>query len=278
VTPAVDTNDAALTTVAPALPANSFYLSLAEDSAQAIGSVDEVRDEDILSYDGVNFALVFDGSAAGLAANADVDAFDFVDTGTILISFDEPVSIGPLKVDDADIVKFEATSLGPNKTAGTFSLFFDGAVVGLRTNRANVDALTLLPDGSLLISTEARVKVAGVGRNIRAEAEDILAFAPAAPGDYSSGDWSLYFDGSNTGIRSSSENIDGLAIGPKGEIYLTTTGKFSVNGIAGSGEDIFVATSTSPETSLAANFSPSLFFDGRAHGLKRNDIDAISLP
>jgi hypothetical protein len=282
-TPAQDTSNATLATVepdivAPALPPNAFYFSLAKDAAQTIGSVSEVRDEDILIYDGANFALVFDGSAAGLAANTDVDALDFVDADTILMSFDKAVSIGLLKVDNSDIVMFEATSLGLNNTAGTFSLFFDGATVGLKTNRANVDAFTLLPDGSLLISTEARVKVAGVNGDVRAEDEDILAFTPAAAGNYSSGDWSLYFDGSNVGIRSGSENIDGLAIGPSGEIYLTTTGKFSVNGIAGSGEDILTYTSTLLENSPVSNFSPTLFFDGRMHGLNRNDVDAISVP
>jgi hypothetical protein len=278
-----DTNSAALATggpdaAMPALPPNGVYLSLAKDPAQTIGSVSEVRDEDILSYDGVNFALVFDGSAAGLPANADVDAFHIVDAGAILMSFDKSVSIASLRVNDSDIVKFEATSLGPDNTAGTFSLFFDGATVGLKTNRANVDALTLLPDGTLLISTEGRVKVAGVNGNVRAEEEDILAFVPIVPGDYSSGDWSLYFDGSNAGMRSSSENIDGLATGPSGEIYLSTTGKFSAEGIAGSGEDIFIFTSTSLGITTASNFSVTLFFDGREQGLNRNDVDAISVP
>jgi hypothetical protein len=281
--PAAQTNDAdpaeaAPEAVAPTLPPNGFYLSLAADAAQTIGSVSEVRDEDILSYDGANFALLFDGSAAGLAANVDVDAFDVVDPETLLLSFDKPTSLGQLKVDDSDIVKFEATSLGLDNTAGTFSLFLEGAAVGLKTNRANVDAIALLPDGTLLLSTEGRVKVDGPNGSVRAAGEDILAFAPAVPGDYSRGEWSLYLDGSNAGIRSGSENIDGLALGPAGELYLTTTGKFSLAGIAGSGEDIFSHMPASLENSLAADFSPTLFFDGRRHGLKRNDVDAISLP
>jgi hypothetical protein len=265
--------------IASASLPNIFYLSLAKDSAQTIGSASEVRDEDILNYDGRDFVLVFDGSAAGLPANADVDAFDVVDAGTILMSFDKGVSIGPLRVDGSDIVKFEVASLGPNTTSGNFSMFFDGAAAGLRTNRANVDAFTLLPDGTLLLSTEARVKVAGITRDVRAEDQDILAFAPAAPGDYGSGTWSLYLDGTNVGIRSGSENIDGLAIGTNGELYLTTMGKFSVDNIAGSGEDIFsYTTPTSLENSRAANFSSALFFDGSMHGLNRNDVDAISVP
>jgi hypothetical protein len=279
----VDTNGATLAPVkpeaeAPAPPPNTFHLSLAKNAAQTVGSIDGVRDEDILSYDGANFSMVFDGSAAGLAATVDIDAFHVVDADTILMSFDKPASIGPLNVDDTDIVKFEATSLGLDNTAGTFSLFFDGSRVGLKTRGENVDAFTLLPDGSLLISTEGVVKVSSASGNVRVENEDILAFAPAAPGDYSSGVWSVYFDGSKVGIRGGPENIDGLAIGPSGEIYLTTTSKFSVNGITGSGEDIFIHTPTAPETSIASNFSPTLFFEGRVHGLKRNDIDAISVP
>jgi hypothetical protein len=283
VTPAEEASDAVLAavtpeSVAPALPTLVFYLSLAQNSAQTIGAAGEIYDEDILSYDGADFALVFDGSAVGLPANVDVDAFDFVDADAILISFDKPVSIGQLKVDDSDIVKFEATSLGPDNTAGTFSLFLDGAAVGLTTSSENVDALTLLPDGTLLVSTEGRAKVPGLNRNIRAEKEDILAFTPVRPGDYSSGAWSLYLDGANVGIRGSSENINGLAIGPSGEIYLTTTGKFSVNDLTGSGEDIFSYPFPALENNPTSNFSPTLFFDGNSHGLKRDDVDAISIP
>jgi hypothetical protein len=279
-TPVVAANDAALAhdLTESALSAAVLYLSLAKDSAQALGAVSEVYDEDILSFDGTDFTLIFDGSAAGLPANADVDAIHIVDADTLLMSFDKSVSIGSLKVDDSDIVKFEAISLGPDNTVGTFSLFFEGAAVGLRTNRANVDALTLLSDGTLLISTESRVKVAGSSRDIKAEAEDILAFTPAAPGDYSRGDWSLYFDGSNVGIRSGSEDIDGLAGGPEGEIYLTTSGKFSMKGLAGSGEDVFMYTPISSGNVMASNFSTTLFFDGREFGLARNDVDAISVP
>jgi hypothetical protein len=276
----VAANDAALAPdlTEPALSTAILYLSLAKDSAQALGAVSEVYDEDILSFDGTDFTLVFDGSAADLPANADVDAIHIVDADTLLMSFDKPVSIGSLRVDDSDIVKFEATSLGPDNTAGAFSLFFEGATVGLKTNRANVDAVALLPDGTLLISTEARVKVAGANRNVRAEAEDILAFTPVAPGDYKSGDWSLYFDGSNVGIRSGSEDIDGLAIGPSGEVYLTTSGKFSMKGLAGGGEDIFIGTSPSPGNMMTSDFSSTLFFEGSGFGLSRNDVDAISVP
>jgi hypothetical protein len=282
-TPAVGTNDVPLSLAAPeaATPvpqAPTFHLSLAKDAARPLGSVEEARDEDILSYDGTTFAMVFDGSAAGLAASVDVDAFHFLDADTLLLSFDKPVSIGPLRVDDSDIVKFEATSLGLEKTAGTFSLFFDGSTVGLRTSGENVDAFALLPDGALLISTEGVVRVPGANRSLRVENEDILAFAPAEPDDYSSGLWSLYFDGSEAGIKGGSENVDGFAVGPKGELFLTTTGRFSVNSLAGGGEDIFIATSISLENSPAYSFSPTLFFEGSLHGLERNNIDALSIP
>ena len=168
--------------------------------------------------------------------------------------------------------------MGLDKTAGTFSLFFDGSTVGLRTSGENVDAFALLPDGSLLISTEGVVRVPGASRSLRVENEDILAFAPAEPGNYNKGLWSLYFDGSEAGIKGGSENVDGFAIGPKGELYLTTTGRFSINDLAGGGADIFIATPVLLENSPAYNFSPILFFEGSLHGLERNNIDALSIP
>jgi PKD repeat protein len=99
-----------------------LYLSLANSGSYAVGAAANVRDEDIVSFDGTNFALVFDGSDVGVGA-VDVDAFALVNANTLLMSFDDPVTIGSLgTVDDSDIVQFNATSLG-NNTTGTFSLF-----------------------------------------------------------------------------------------------------------------------------------------------------------
>lgn len=248
----------------------SLYLSLAETGSDIVGDATEVGDEDILSFDGMNFAMVFDGSDVGVA-KLDLDALHIVDADTILMSFDRPGSIPGLgHVDDSDIVQFDATSLGAS-TTGSFSLFLQGSAVGLDTDREDVDAIELLPDGRLLISTRGDVEVPGVS----GRAEDLLALTPATPGDYTSGTWAMYFDGSDIGEV---DDFNGAAVVAIGDIYLTTKDDFPVSGVPGRNEDVFVCTPTSLGTVTACADSPALYFDGSAFGLSDNDLDAIDLP
>jgi hypothetical protein len=191
-----------------------------------------------------------------------------------LISFSAAAPIlGLGVVDDSDIVQFDATSLG-DTTAGGFSMFFDGSAVGLTTNAEDIDAFALLPDGRLLISTSGNVSVPGAS----GADEDLLAFTPAAPGNYSSGTWALYFDGSDVGLSAESEDVDGVAVAANGDIYLSTTGSFSVPGVSGANEDVFICTPTALGTTTACTFAPVLFLDGSTVGLGGNNVDAIDLP
>jgi len=57
-------------------------------------------------------------------------------------------------------VRFDATSLGSN-TAGTFSMYLNGIDVGLDVAAENIDSVSLLPDGRVLISTTGNPVVAG---------------------------------------------------------------------------------------------------------------------
>jgi hypothetical protein len=251
----------------------SLYLSFADGSSFTVGAVAGVRDEDILSFDGTNFAMFFDGSDVGVGV--DVNAFHRVDSDTILLSFDNAVSLPGLgAVADTDVVQFEATSLG-DTTAGTFSLYFNGADVGLDTSAEDIDGFGILPDGRLIFSTTGNPSVPGVsGRD-----EDILAFTPASLGSNTSGSWAMYFDGSDVGLaENSGEDIDGLDAAEDGKIYLSTRSIFSVPGVSGDNEDIFVCTPTSIGDTTACSYSGALYFDGSAFGVAALDVDGVDLP
>jgi len=241
-------------------PPPQLYFTL--KYAGSVGSLEGVTDEDILGFDGTDFSLYFDGSDVGLGGEA-VRAFALTDEDEILLSLKDSWS----GYDDSDILKFTATSLGEN-TAGTFELYFDGSDVGLSTSHEDIDALELLEDGRIVVSTRESFSVPGVA----GEDEDLIAFTPTSLGTTTAGTWELYFDGSELLLgESSGEDIDAVAVDSKGDVYLSTTGSFSVPVLSGKDEDIFVFQSST------GAYSPSLFFDGSAHGLGANDIYAFDI-
>ena len=206
---------------------------------------------DIVYFDGTNWSLFFDASDVGISTSGrDLNDFSIIDSSTVLMTFDAVTTLGSLTADPWDVVQFNATSLG-NNTAGTFSIYLDGNDVGLDTTYEIIDALDVLPDGRILISTTSNSSVPGLS----ALDEDIMAFTPTTLGDTTSGSWAMYFDGSDVGLADSgNEDVSGLHITPSGEIHLSTLGDFSVSGISGTNEDIFVCIPTAIGDNTACNY------------------------
>jgi alpha-tubulin suppressor-like RCC1 family protein len=260
-------------TATPAVPDAVLYFALL--SSGTVGGV-SVANEDIVAWDGAQgFSLLFDGSDVGLAGFG-IDAFAVLPNGELLLSFTDEGSVPGISgtVDDSDVVKFTSTSLGDN-TSGAFALYFDGSDVGLTGAGEDVDAVELLPNGHLLLSVVDILSVTGLS----ADDEDIVEFSPSSLGAATAGTWSLYFDGSDVGLSTtSSEDVDALALDAAGKLYLSTLGDFSVTGIAGADDDVFIFDPVTLGTTTSGAHEPSLFFDGSAHGLGPNDLIAIDLP
>lgn len=158
-----------------------FYLS-----APGGGTVNGVAyaDEDVLRYspdESPHWTLHFDGSAAGLPAAADIDAYDYsfnaaTFTGFHYMSFDRPVVVPGLgQVDDSDIVLYHTGLLG-----NTWSLFFDGSTYGLTTDAEDIDGLTM-GNGTFMISTTGNFTVpAPNGTVYQGRDEDIVMWESAA--------------------------------------------------------------------------------------------------
>lgn len=247
-----------------------LYFSTVNNSTIA-GVSGPYDDADIYAWDGSGYRRVFDGSAAGLPGNADIDALLVVDGDTFYMSFTNNggITVPTIGlVQDEDIVHYDG---------GVWSLYFDGSMVGLGENNSeDVDAFEILPDGSLLISTVGGVNpfpdLPGVQQD-----EDLLRCVPGGGSPISSCTWSLYFDGSDVALATAnSEDVIGAAVSPGGDIYLTTLGNFGVAGLSGEGRDVFVCNApTTGDATACSSFT--MFFDGSVAGL--NDvIDAIDLP
>jgi hypothetical protein len=247
----------------------SLYISFAD--RQTVGGI-TASDEDILRFNGKNWRLFFDGSDVGIGSS-DLVAFSIVDADTILMSFDTNLTVNGIAATPQDVLRFDATSLG-SLTTGKFSLYFDGSDVGLDDGiNEKIDALTLRSNGRLLISTNGRPVVPGLPD---ARDEDVLVFSPTSLGRTTRGTWSIFFDGSDVGLgETAGEDIDAFDI-RSGKVYLSTQGDFSVTGVHGADEDVFVCVPTSLGGNTACNYSPQLYFDGSTWGLAANDVDAFN--
>jgi carboxypeptidase family protein len=209
--------------------------------------------------------LRFSGARAGLPARARIDALAVADDGLVL-SFAKPLRVPGIRgrVDDSDAVLYDGRA---------FALWFDGSDVGLRGKRENVDALELLTDGTLLVSTKGRATV----RRVRARGEDLLRFSPSRLGARTAGRWALRFDGSDVGLRGAAEDVDAVAIGDNA-LALSVAGRLRAPGLQAADEDVAAFAPRRLGGRTAGTFASALRLDGGTLGLGRNDITALDLP
>jgi hypothetical protein len=253
------------------LPVGSDVIYVSSTSNGNSGGV-AYNDEDIVAHDTSTgaWSMYFDGSDVNVTG--DVDSFALMPDGSLLLSLDAAATVGSLgTVDDSDILRFIPTSTGAT-TAGTFAWYFDGSDVGLTTDAEDIDAIDFAPNGRLVISTLGSFGVTGASGND----EDLLVFSATSLGSITSGTWSLYFDGSDVSLTASSEDVNGVWIDPaNNQLYLTTTGAFSVTGVSGDGADIFVCTPSSLGPTTSCTFS--MYWDGSAFGFAGEVADGIDI-
>lgn len=270
----------------------TFFLSLRENAtvSSSTGVALPVANADIFRLDvpaggGYQYSQYFDGSDVGLSTlDEDVDAFDILPDGSIVLSTLGPFSLqttysapgvgsgATLNGTNRDLLKFTPSSLGKN-TTGKWSVILQGSTVGLEYKSENIDAVAVLPDGRILISAEGSLSVAA---GIAGRDDDLLAYNPATHG------WEVYFDGRDVGLdTTSAEDIDGLWVEQTTTglpvLHFSTRGKFDVTGVSGADEDVlrFVPTQLGSVTKGA--FDTSLALDGSRYGLGAFDVDGFEI-
>lgn len=217
--------------------------------------------------------MFFDGSDV-MPAGTTIDGFAVASANDMLFTFSSATTLtGVGSFDDSDIVRFHATSLGAS-TTGTWSMYFDASDVGLATDTEDVDGIEILQNGRLLMSTDGDFSVTGLSGQDR----DIIQFSPTMMGSTTSGSFAMYFDGSDVGMDSATEDIDGVAVGAANSVYLSTIGAFSIPGLSGQDEDVFVFSATALGAATTGAYASPLYFDGSAYGLDANDVVDIDIP
>jgi|GEM_PF-1730272 len=264
----VEPGQLAEVTVGVHVPANIApvaYLSFKRAGHTHDGTL-SYRDEDILAWDGERFEMLFDGSDVGLA-DRDVDAFHLVDANTILLSIDRPLELPDVGlVSDGDVIRFDATLLGPT-TRGVFSMEMAGASLGIEGPEADIDAITVSPEGQLVVSIRGNLEIGAAGL-IRDE--DLFVVDTQNLDADGVPEVTLYFDGSKAELSDRSEDIDAAAIGADG-IRISTLGDARATGFVGSDADLILCGE--PDACAWVVATPASWF-----GLTSADIDGVSLP
>jgi len=204
------------------------------------------------------------GSGSASSNECDVGAFERAGggpppAGAFFISPGKAGSFGGVAFAPADILKFDPAS--------GWSMVFDGSDVGITKN---VTAFELQSDGSILLSLGATQAVPGVGN---VAAHDVLRFAPTSTGPNTSGSFQMWVDGSNVGLTTSAERIDGLGLTADGRIVISTFGAVAVAGPGGA------TLKAANEDALAfnrANATWSTFFDSTSvPGMPPENVNAL---
>ena len=150
----------------------SNALLLSFDTTVDLGSGLVVADEDIVSFDGVDFSLYFDGSAEGLAEGVDLDgAFLDVDQGVLFVSFDVSGEIGGIDFADEDILEFDLGS--------TWSIAYDGSVEHADLEHADVN---VVPEPTRIVSLVTGAAGLWVLSRLRARRMEAVERGSSLPG------------------------------------------------------------------------------------------------
>ncbi len=259
--------DNSVTYSAPVGPQAQVYVSTS--AAGQVGAL-SYGAEDILLWDGNEWSIWFDGSAAGLVSNGkskhDINAFyipeatNTANSDEVLMSFTQNARKVPGisgKVDGMDLVTWDGSA---------FSLTFDGQDVGLTVlTNEKIDGLHAL-DPSLapaavrtaaggscvayyLISTQGAGQVTNYsGGTLKFGGEDILGFCATQLGATTAGKWHMVLDASTKGVKPNA--ITSISASEDGNIlYFTTKAEFNVGGATGGHSMVYTYNMTTGQFS-----------------------------
>jgi hypothetical protein len=175
--------------IALGLAANGDRLIAFDTTTSLTGGV-IARKGDVVRYDGANYSIEFDASAAGVPGSAATDAVS-LSPGGLLLSFDTTVSLpGSVVAADEDLVEWSGT---------TFSLLLDGSSAGMDSS-LDLDGGQALGGGAYLVSFDTAGSVGGIVFSD----EDILRYDGAS--------WSLEVDASALNAAWAAADLDAVMV------------------------------------------------------------------
>jgi hypothetical protein len=186
-----------------------------------------------------------------------------------------------------------------DRATGTWTTLLDGSRVGLRGNA--IDSFTVAPRGDVLLTLRKRQRLRGAGR---VSAHDVVRYDPkrhtfarvmrlrrdpsaiavtpkgrlvvAFRGSHdlvvrSGKGWRTYLPGSAIGLTGPGEQIDSAWIDPRsGDVYLSTNGPFTANGVTGDRTDVLAASHK------ATGWKTRIVWRGHANGLGNANVTGFA--
>ncbi|BAY25936.1 beta-L-arabinobiosidase [Calothrix sp. NIES-2100] len=183
-------------------------------------------------------------------------------TSTTFVSLAGSGTIGGVSFNRQDILAYD-------KSTSSWYMYFDGSdVLGAANKSVYLRDFHLNADGSILFALNNPAVLPG---ELAVDDSDIVKFIPTTTGDFTSGRFEMYFDGSDVGLTNDSEEIDAIAIDRDGNLVISTKGGFTVNGVSGSDEDLIKFKATSLGENTAGTWT--MLFDGSDVGLTDSSED-----
>ena len=180
----------------------------------------------------------------------------------IYISGSTNGNVAGLSFRDEDILVFDILT-------GTWSFHIDGSDIGLGVSGADVGAFHINSDGSILMSLNNTYTLPDVGS---VDENDIVRFIPSSTGTNTAGTYEWYFDGSDVGLTTGSEDIDAIGFAPDGRLLISTKGSPTVSGVSSAKDDDLLAfTPSSLGQTTSGTFEH--YFDGSDVGISQRSED-----
>ena len=195
------------------------------DKPKTLPDVGRIDDSDLVRFVpssiGVTtagtFEWYFDGSDVGLTTSGeDITAVAILADGTLLISVVDRFSVPGASGGDEDLIVFSPTQLGAS-TSGTWSFYFDGSDVALRSGNEDIHGLWLdEATNDIVISTKASFSVSGV----QGQGGDLLACAPTSLGSATACNYRLYWDASANNLGN--QAVDAFSVERSSSVQATS--------------------------------------------------------
>jgi PKD repeat protein len=175
-------------------------------------------------------------------------------------------------VRDEDVVTYDPST-------DTWAMYFDGSDMGI--GAVDVDAIHVRGNGEIIMSFQAALNtvpnLVGGPNGVSVTDKDLVVFTPTSTGSNTAGSFTFLFDGSDMGLGTSKEDVDGVHEFADGSLALSFRGSTNVSLGSFRDEDILLFTPTTLGTNTTGTWS--WLFDGSDVGMSNNggeDLSAVS--